>query len=59
VGQTLLRRQQAQDHVIQVDSKVRARLEVPVDIAEDMPRELAFGAPDVTRALAGRAVRSL
>jgi hypothetical protein len=44
--------------VIQVDIKVRARLEVPVDIAADVLRALALGAPEVTRALAGRAVRA-
>jgi leucyl-tRNA synthetase len=42
---------------IQVDIKVRARLEVPVDIAEDDLCDMALSAPDVTRALAGRAVR--
>ncbi|HLX48314.1 MAG TPA: hypothetical protein VKS82_08275 [Streptosporangiaceae bacterium] len=40
-----------------MDTKVRARLEVPGGIAEDALRELALGAPEAAPALAGRAVR--
>ena len=43
--------------VVQVDGKVRDRLEVPPGIGEDELRELALAAPGATRALAGRAVR--
>jgi leucyl-tRNA synthetase len=43
--------------VVQVDGKVRDRLQVPPDISEEDLRALALAAPGVTRALAGRAVR--
>ncbi|MGN6791527.1 MAG: leucine--tRNA ligase [Streptosporangiaceae bacterium] len=42
--------------VIQVNGKVRDRLEVPPSISEDELRELALAAPGVARALAGRGV---
>jgi len=45
--------------VLQVDGKVRDRLEVPVGISEDDLRELALAAPGVTRTLAGRPVRQV
>ena len=41
--------------VVQVDGKVRDRLEVPPGIGEDELRELALAAPGVARALAGGA----
>ena len=40
--------------VVQVDGKVRDRLEVPPDIAEDELRELALATPGVSRTLDGR-----
>ncbi len=45
--------------VVQVDSKVRDRLEVPPGIGDDELRELALAAPGVSRALAGRDVRTV
>jgi leucyl-tRNA synthetase len=45
--------------VVQVDGKVRDRLEVPVGIGEDELRELALTAPGAERALAGRGVRAV
>jgi leucyl-tRNA synthetase len=42
--------------VIQVNGKVRDRLEVPPGIREDELRELALAAPGVARALDGRSV---
>jgi leucyl-tRNA synthetase len=42
--------------VIQVNGKVRGRLEVPPGISEDELRELALGAPGVIRALDGRSI---
>jgi leucyl-tRNA synthetase len=45
--------------VVQVGGKVRDRLEVPPGIAEDELRELALAAPGVSRALAGRGVRTV
>jgi leucyl-tRNA synthetase len=42
--------------VIQVNGKVRDRLEVPPGIAEDELREMALAAPGVVRALDGRSV---
>jgi leucyl-tRNA synthetase len=45
--------------VVQVDGKVRDRLEVPAGIGEDELRELALAAPGVERALAGRGVRAV
>jgi leucyl-tRNA synthetase len=45
--------------VIQVDGKVRDRLEVPPSIGEDELRELALAAPGADRALAGRGVRTV
>ena len=42
--------------VIQVNGKVRDRLEVPPGIAEDELRELALAAPGVARALNGRGI---
>jgi leucyl-tRNA synthetase len=45
--------------VVQVDGKVRDRLEVPAGIGEDELRELALAAPGAERALAGRGVRAV
>jgi leucyl-tRNA synthetase len=45
--------------VIQVGGKVRDRLEVPPGIGDDELRELALAAPGVSRALAGRDVRTV
>jgi leucyl-tRNA synthetase len=42
--------------VVQINGKVRDRLEVPPDIAEDDLRELALAAPGVLRALDGRGI---
>ena len=45
--------------VVQVDGKVRDRLEVATSAGEDELRELALAAPGVERALAGRGVRTV
>ncbi len=45
--------------VVQVDGKVRDRLEVAASIGEDALRELALSAPGADRALAGRGVRTV
>jgi leucyl-tRNA synthetase len=45
--------------VVQVDGKVRDRLEVPAGIGEDELRELALAASGAERALAGRTVRTV
>jgi leucyl-tRNA synthetase len=45
--------------IVQVDGKVRDRLEVPAGIGEDELRELALAAPGVDRALGGRAIRNV
>ncbi|MBO0833809.1 MAG: leucine--tRNA ligase, partial [Actinobacteria bacterium] len=45
--------------VIQVDGKVRDRLEVPVGIGDDELRELAMAASGAQRALSGRSVRTV
>ena len=45
--------------VVQVQGKVRDRLEVPADITEDALREKALASEAVQRALEGREVRSL
>ncbi|MBV9487327.1 MAG: class I tRNA ligase family protein, partial [Frankiaceae bacterium] len=45
--------------VVQVQGKVRDRLEVAADIGEDELRELALAAPGVVRALDGREVRTV
>jgi leucyl-tRNA synthetase len=45
--------------VVQVQGKVRERLEVPPDISEDDLRALALAADGVVRALEGRAVRTV
>jgi leucyl-tRNA synthetase len=45
--------------VVQVDGKVRDRLEVALSVGEDELRELALAAPGVERALAGRGVRNV
>jgi leucyl-tRNA synthetase len=42
--------------VVQVNGKVRDRLEVAPDVSEDALRELALAAPGVVRALAGRQI---
>jgi len=45
--------------VVQVDGKVRDRLEVPVSISADELRELAVASTAAERALAGRGIRTL
>jgi leucyl-tRNA synthetase len=45
--------------VVQVGGKVRDRLEVPPGIGDDELRELALATPGVSRALAGRDVRTV
>jgi leucyl-tRNA synthetase len=45
--------------VVQVAGKLRDRLQVPPDIAEDALRELALASEGVRRALDGRAVRTV
>jgi leucyl-tRNA synthetase len=45
--------------VVQVGGKVRDRLEVPPGVGDDELRELALAAPGVSRALAGRDVRTV
>jgi len=45
--------------VVQVNGKVRDRLEVPPGIGEDELRELALAAPGVGRSLAGRDIRKV
>jgi leucyl-tRNA synthetase len=45
--------------VVQVNGKVRDRLQVPPGIGEDELRALALAAPGVSRALAGRGVRTV
>ncbi len=45
--------------VVQVDGKVRERLEVAAAVSQDELRELALSSPGVQRALAGRAVRTV
>jgi leucyl-tRNA synthetase len=45
--------------VVQVNGKVRDRLEVPPGISEDALRELALAAPGIVRALDGREVRKV
>ncbi|GAB3593841.1 leucine--tRNA ligase [Angustibacter peucedani] len=45
--------------VVQVQGKVRERLEVPPGIDDDALRELALASEKVTAALAGRAVRTV
>jgi leucyl-tRNA synthetase len=45
--------------VVQVNGKVRDRIEVPPDISEDDLRELALAAPGVIRALGGQSIRKV
>ncbi len=45
--------------VVQVDGKVRDRLDVPVAISDDELRSLAVASEAATRALAGRGVRTV
>ncbi len=45
--------------VVQVDGKVRDRLEVAASVSGDELRELALAAPGAERALAGRGVRTV
>ncbi|SDH73560.1 leucyl-tRNA synthetase [Arthrobacter subterraneus] len=45
--------------VVQVQGKVRDRLEVPADITEDALRELALGSAQIQRTLAGREIRTV
>ncbi|MGI9006755.1 MAG: leucine--tRNA ligase [Streptosporangiaceae bacterium] len=45
--------------VVQVNGKVRDRLEVPPGIAEDQLRELALAAPGIVRVLDGREVKKV
>ncbi|MGA8787788.1 MAG: hypothetical protein WB535_02440, partial [Paenarthrobacter sp.] len=45
--------------VVQVQGKVRDRLEVSPDITEDALRELALASENVQRALDGRGIRTV
>ena len=45
--------------VVQVNGKVRDRLEVRPDISEDELREMALAAPGVIRALGGQSIRKV
>ena len=45
--------------VIQVNGKLRDRIEVSPDISEDELREIALAAPGVLRALAGQSIRKV
>jgi leucyl-tRNA synthetase len=45
--------------VVQVQGKVRARLEVPPAIGDDELRALALAEPNVVRAIGGSAVRNV
>jgi len=45
--------------VVQVQGKVRAKIDVPVSITEDEARELALADANVQRALAGRDIRQV
>jgi leucyl-tRNA synthetase len=45
--------------VVQVNGKVRDRLEVPPGIGDAELRDLALAAPGVVRALAGRGVKTV
>jgi leucyl-tRNA synthetase len=45
--------------VVQINGKVRDRLEVPPDISEDDLRELALTAPGIVRTLAGRGIKAV
>jgi len=45
--------------VVQVNGKVRDRIEVPPDISEDDLREVALAAPGVVRALGGHSIRKV
>ncbi|KRF04619.1 leucine--tRNA ligase [Arthrobacter sp. Soil782] len=45
--------------IVQVQGKVRDRLEVPADITEDALRELALDSAQVQRTLAGRNIRTV
>ncbi len=45
--------------IVQVNGKLRDRLQVPQGIGEDELRELALAAPGAERALAGRGVRAV
>ena len=45
--------------VVQVQGKVRDRLEVPPGIAEDELRALALASPGVVKALDGRDIRTV
>jgi len=45
--------------VVQVQGKVRDRLEVSPDISEDELRELALASENVQRALDGRGIRTV
>jgi len=45
--------------VVQVQGKVRDRLEVPPSVTEDQLRELALASENVQRALDGRGIRTV
>jgi leucyl-tRNA synthetase len=45
--------------VVQVDGKVRDRIEVPADASDERCREAALGSENARRALAGRPVRTV
>ena len=51
--------QQSVTAVVQVQGKVKDRLEVSPDIAEDELRELALASETVQRALDGRGIRTV
>ena len=45
--------------VVQVQGKVRDRLEVSPDVSEDQLRELALASENVQRAMDGRGIRTV
>jgi leucyl-tRNA synthetase len=45
--------------VVQVNGKVRARVEVPADITEEAAREAALAEPNVQRHIAGKEIRKI
>jgi leucyl-tRNA synthetase len=54
-----LARQQRVTLVVQVDGKVRDRIEVPADASEDRCRDLALASANARRATGGREVRQV
>ena len=59
VADPALLRQEEVTCVVQVAGKVRDRLQVPADVAEERLRELALASAGARRALEGRAVRTV